>query len=176
MKKLNFSVEILYLFFIISISILFGKVLLDVRNAIGSKINQFMPQPTVQVEYKAYSYNDNDALDALDELIVIRTSEELESFENKLKDEKIEASWLKNKLKNYEDDFFTTKTLVVVTIVNENDVSFTRIGGVTKKNDYISITVNQKTKAQEATAKYTWLAILEIEDIDSKITIDIGKD
>ena len=176
MKKLNFSPEVLCLFFIVSISLLFGKGLLDIKTIIGAKINQFMPQPVVLVTYSAYSYNDKDAIESLDEVSVIRSVEELEEFKTKLKEEKIDINWLENKIKKYDDEFFKTKTLAIASLVNDNNISFTRISGVTKKNSYITIGVIQKTKNKEATNKYTWLSILEIEDTSSNITIEITKE
>ena len=155
MKKLNFSPEVLCLIFIVSISLLFGKGLLDVKTIIGAKINQFMPQPVIKVAYSAYSYNDKDAIESL---------------------EKIDVKWLNNKLKKYDEEFFKTKTLAVASIVNDNNISFTRISGVTKKNSYVTIGVIQKTKTIEPTDKYTWLSVLEIEDTTSTITIDITKE
>ena len=176
MKKLNFSPEVLCLFFIVSISLLFGKGLLDVKSIIGAKINQFMPQPVVLVTYSAYSYNDKDAIEALDKISVIRSIDELNEFKDKLKEEKIDVKWLNNKLKKYDEEYFQTKTLAVASIVNENNISFTRISGVTKKNSYVTIGVIQKTKTVEPTDKYTWLSVLEIEDTTSTITIDITKE
>lgn len=176
MKKLNFSPEVLCLIFIVSISLLFGKGLLDVKTIIGAKINQFMPQPVIKVAYSAYSYNDKDAIESLEKISIIRSVEELENFKTKLKEEKIDVKWLNNKLKKYDEEFFKTKTLAVASIVNDNNISFTRISGVTKKNSYVTIGVIQKTKTIEATDKYTWLSVLEIEDTTSTITINITKE
>ena len=176
MKKLNFSPEVLCLFFIVSVSLLFGKGLLDVKAIVGAKINQFMPQPIIKVAYSAYSYNDKDVIESLDKISIIRSVEELETFKTKLKEDKIDAKWLNNKLNKYDEEFFKTKTLAVASIVNENNISFTRISGVTKKNSYITIGIIQKTKTLEPTSKYTWLSVLEIEDTSSTITIDITKE
>jgi 16S rRNA C967 or C1407 C5-methylase (RsmB/RsmF family) len=69
----------------------------------------------------------------------------------------------------------TTKEQILK-VLNDNNISFTRISGVTKKNSYVTIGVIQKTKTIEPTDKYTWLSVLEIEDTTSTITIDITKE
>jgi len=175
MKKIKFSSEVLCLFFIISTSILFGKVLLDLKNIIGNNINTLIPQQTIAVNYNVYSYKEKDVIDKLNDISVMRNIDELKAFKNKLKEEKINVKWLENKLKVYEKDFFNEKTLVVISLVNDNNISITRVNNIYKKNNYITIGVTQKYKDYESTKKYTWLSVIEIEDNKSEISLDVNK-
>lgn len=175
MKKRYFSAEILCLFFIISSSILFGKTLLDVKTVLGAKINQYMPQPTIRVEYTAYSYKYKNEIKDIDELTIIKNEEELKRFRNKLDEKDIEISWLDKKIKDHDEEFFQDRVLAIICIVNDNNVSSIRINGVTKKNNYVTIGVSKRIKDFEANKKYTWLAVLEIEDIESKFVIETIK-
>ncbi|MBQ7104577.1 MAG: hypothetical protein IJN90_01830 [Bacilli bacterium] len=175
MKKKYFSAEILCLFFIISTSILFGKTLLDVKTVLGAKINQYMPQPTIRIEYKAFSYKYKKEIEDLEELTIIKNTEELEKFKDKLDEEDIDISWLNEKLKNHEEEFFNDHVLAIICIVNDNNISSTRINGVTKKNDYVTVGVTKKIKDFEPSKKYTWLAVLEIADVESKFVVETTK-
>jgi len=175
MKKIKFSSEVLCLFFIISTSILFGKVLLDLKNIIGNNINTLIPQQTIAVNYNVYSYKEKDVIDKLNDISVMRNIDELKDLKNKLKEEKINVKWLENKLKVYEKDFFNEKTLVVISLVNDNNISITRVNNIYKKNNYITIGVTQKYKDYESTKKYTWLSVIEIEDNKSEISLDVNK-
>lgn len=172
MKKVSFSPEILCLFFIISVSILFGKILINIKTTVGEKINQFMPQPTIQVEYQAYSYREKDIIE-LDELNIIRNIDDLNNFNDKIKEKEIK--WLNDKLKEYQDDYFDDKSLVVICLVNDNNVLSNRINSVTKKNNYITIGLSKREKDFEASKQYTWLSIIEITDKDSKVVLNIEK-
>lgn len=175
MKKKYFSAEILCLFFIISTSILFGKTLLDVKTVLGAKINQYMPQPTIRVEYKAFSYKYKNEIKDLEELTIIKNVEELDRFKKVLDEKDIDVSWLEKKIKDHDEEFFKDQVLAVICIVNDNNVSSIRINGVTKKNDYVTIGVSKKVKDYEPSKKYTWLAILEIKDIESKFVVETIK-
>jgi len=174
-KKIRFSAEILCLFFIICLTILFGKILYDVKNVINLKINQLIPQKQIVVEYQAFSYNLQNVINDIDELNIVKSEEDLNLFNKKLNEKNVNIKWLSNKLYIYDKDFFKDKTLIVLFIENDDNITITRINSVLKKNNNITIGVTKKQKDYDSNNKYTWLAILEISDRNSKILVDISK-
>jgi len=172
MRKRGFSAEILCLFFIISVTILFGKILNDVKSIVGVKLNELIPQPTIVVGYNAYSYKIEKTYDNFEELNIIRNIDDLKKFKNGLSHKKISIDWLDEKLSVYDEDSFDEKTIVILAINNGNNVTVTRINGVSKKNNDLTIGVSKHYKNQKITSEYTWLAVLEISDVNSRILLN----
>ena len=172
MNKKGFSAEVLCLFFIISTTILFGKILTDVKSIISVKMNQLIPQPVTNVEYVAHSYRIDETYDKLDEVNVIRNIEDLKKFKEKLVEEEISIDWLDKKLDNYNKEEFSNKTLVVLAVVNISQVTTTRVNSVGKKNNDLTISLSKTYKNKKENSKYTWLAVLELNDINSQILLN----
>lgn len=172
MKQKGLSAEILCLIFIISITVLFGKILTDVKNIISIKINQIIPQPTTPVDYDAYSYRIEDVYEKLKEVNIIRNVDELKKFKEYLADEDISIDWIDEKLEKYNKDEFKNKTVVVLAIVNNNNVTITRINGVSKKNNDLTIGISKNYKNVKVNSQYTWIAVLEISDSNSQILLN----
>ena len=172
MNKKGFSAEILCLFFIISVTILFGKILVDVKSIIRLQINQLIPQPAVMVDYNAYSFRTVEVYEDLDKFTIIRSTEDLKNFKEYLVDKEISIDWLDEKLDSYNKENFNDHTIVVLAIVNDNNVIVTRINGVTKKNNDVTIGVSKHYKNTSKKTKYTWLAVLELTDSDSQILVN----
>lgn len=172
MKKRGFSAEILCLFFIISVTILFGKILTDVKSIISVKVNQLIPQPTIVVDYNAYSYRTNDVYEDLKEINVIRSIDDLKDFKDNLINKEISIDWLDEKLEKYNKDNFSNKTVVVLAMVNDNNITVTRVNGISKKNNDLTIGISRTYKNKKVTSQYTWLAVLEISDTGSQILLN----
>ena len=86
MKKFSFPAEILCLFFIICVSVLFGKLLIDVKNVVGDKLEKFLliPQPAIVVDYQAYSYRYRKEIEGLQELTILKSEEDMDKFYEKV--------------------------------------------------------------------------------------------
>ena len=172
MQKRGFSAEILCLFFIISVTILFGKILVDVKSIIRVQINELIPKPAVIVDYNAYSFRTNEVYENLNDVTIIRSTNDLKKFKEYLVDKEISIDWLDEKLDSYNKENFDDHTIVVLSIVNDNNVTVTRINGITKKNNDVTIGISKHYKIISKKTKYTWLAVLELTDSDSQILIN----
>ena len=158
MNKKGFSAEILCLFFIISLTILFGKILIDVKNIISVKVNQLIPQPVENVGYEAYSYRLDTVYEDFKEMTIIRSVDDLKNFENYFK--------------KYDNEKFEDKTIVVLAIVNGNNITVTRVNSVTKKNNDVTISLSRTYKNKKVTSNYTWFAVIEINNTNSQILLN----
>lgn len=172
MRKRGFSAEILCLFFIISVTILFGKILVDIKSIIRVQINELIPQPAVMVDYNAYSFRTGVVYEDLDNMTIIRSTDDLKKFKEYLVDKEISIDWLDEKLDDYNKENFNDHTIVVLAIVNDNNVTVTRINGITKKNNDVTIGISKHYKNTSKKSKYTWLAVLDLTDSDSQIIIN----
>ena len=172
MNKKGFSAEILCLFFIISLTILFGKILIDVKNIISVKVNLLIPQPVENVEYEAYSYRIDTVYENFKEMTIIRSVDDLKTFKEDIVDDDIDIDWLDEKLEKYDNEKFEDKTIVILAIVNGNNITVTRVNSVTKKNNDVTIGISRTYKSKTVTSKYTWLAVLEINNTDGKILLN----
>jgi hypothetical protein len=172
MRKRGFSAEILCLFFIISVTILFGKILVDVKSIIRVQINELIPKPAVVVDYNAYSFRTNEVYEDLNDVTIIRSTNDLKKFKEYLVDKEISIDWLDEKLDSYNKENFDDHTIVVLSIVNDNNVTVTRINGITKKNNDVTIGISKHYKSVSKKTKYTWLAVLDLTDSDSQILIN----
>ena len=172
MIKRGFSAEVLCLFFIITITIFFGKILTDVKNIISIKINQLIPQPTIVVEYNAYSYRVEETYDDLKEINVIRNKEDLKKMIDVVDDKNNDIDWLEDKLEIYDEEIFKDKTIVVLAVVNDNNITTTRVNGISKKNNDLIIGLSKNYKNKKVTGQYTWLSVLEISDTGSQILLN----
>ena len=119
MQKRGFSAEILCLFFIISVTILFGKILVDVKSIIRVQINELIPKPAVIVDYNAYSFRTNEVYEDLNDVTIIRSTNDLKKFKEYLVDKEISIDWLDEKLDSYNKENFDDHTIVVLSIVND---------------------------------------------------------
>lgn len=172
MRKRGFSAEILCLFFIISVTILFGKILVDIKSILRVHINQLIPQPAIIVDYNAYSFRTNEVYEDLNDVTIIRSTNDLKKFKEYLVDKEISIDWLDEKLDQYNKENFDDHTIVVLAIVNDNNVTVTRINGITKKNNDVTIGISKHYKNVSKKTKYTWLAVLDLTDSDSQILIN----
>ena len=172
MNKKGFSAEILCLFFIVSLTILFGKILIDVKNIISVKVNQLIPQPVENIEYEAYSYRIDTVYEDFKEMTIIRSVDELKKFKEDIVDDDIDIDWLDEKLEKYDNEKFEDKTIVILAIVNGNNITVTRVNSVTKKNNDVTIGLSRTYKSKTVTSKYTWLSVLEINNTDGQILLN----
>ncbi len=171
MKRFNFSGEILSLFFIITIAFLFGKVLLDIKEMFGLEISE-LEKNNIPIEYDVISHRENKRIETMKDLTIIRTPEDLRYFVEVVKKSGNDAKWLRTKLNGYSAEYFKTKTLVVISIVNDNNVSLVRVSNLYKNEDTVHVQLTKKVKKVDPTSKYTWFALIEIEDVDSAIEIN----
>lgn len=172
MNKKGFSAEILCLFFIISLTILFGKILVDVKSIISVKLNQLIPQPVENVEYNAYSYRSDIVYENLKQMTVIRSVSDLKKFKEDIVDDEISIDWLDEKLEKYDNEKFDDKTLVILAMVNGNNITVTRVNSVTKKNNDVTVSLSRTYKNKKVNSYYTWLAIIEVSDAESQILLN----
>ena len=172
MNKKGFSAEILCLFFIISLTILFGKILIDVKNIISVKVNQLIPQPVENVGYEAYSYRLDTIYEDFKEMTIIRSVDDLKKFKEDIVDDDIDIDWLDEKLEKYDNEKFEDKTIVVLAIVNGNNITVTRVNSVTKKNNDVTISLSRTYKNKKVTSNYTWFAVIEINNTNSQILLN----
>lgn len=177
MKKNVFSSEILCLFLIVTSTIFFGKIIVDVKDIIVINLNALVPTKSITVPYQAYSYKMNSKIDAINQLNIIDDKEELDDFMNLLNQEKVNIKWLNDKLKNYDEDYFENKTILVINMVTKKKISATRINKIYKKNENsdIIIRLNQLLRESPKEGEYSWLAIVELEDTTSEIKIMIDE-
>ena len=84
-------------------------------------------------------------------------------------------NFLNSRLDQYDSKFFKKKTLVIVSLVNDNNVLTTRVSDIYKSNDEIIVEVSKTMKDIEPTKKTTWFAVIEIEDKNSEIKLDVIK-
>lgn len=174
MKKISFSAEILCLFFIICVSILFGKLLIDVKTVVGDKLEKFLiiPQPAIVVDYQAYSYRYRKEIKDLQELTILEDEEDLKDLKDELKKDKIEVKWLDKKLDSIDKEVFKDKKIAVVCIANDNNVTSIRISDVYKQKNDITIQVVRTVNDATPTKKFTWLSVIEITDTESDIYLE----
>ena len=175
MKKNVFSSEILCLFFIVTSTIFFGKIIVDVKDIIVINLNALVPTKSITVPYQAYSYKMNSKIDEIEQLNIIDNKEELDNFMYLLNKEKVNIKWLNDKLKSYDEDFFENKTILVINMITKKKISATRINKIYKRNENsdIIIRLNQLLKESPKEGEYSWLAIIELEDMDNEIKIMI---
>lgn len=174
MKKISFSAEILCLFFIISVSILFGKLLIDVKNVVGDKLEKFLiiPQPAIVVDYQAYSYRYRKEIKGLQELTILKNEDDLKDLIDELEHDDIEVKWLNKKLASIDKKIFEEKNIAVVCVVNDNNVASIRISDVYKQKNDITVQVVRTINDTTPTKKYTWLSVIEISDTESDIYLE----
>lgn len=172
MKKKGFPAEILCLFFIISVTIMLGKILTDVKNIINLKINELIPQTETQIDYNAYSFRTEKVYEDFKELNIIRNIEDLKNFKQDLVDKNINIDLLDEKLNEYTNESFDKKTLVILNITNNDNITVTRITNVSKKNNNLVIRVNRHYKNKKVTKQYSWMAVLELDDYNSQILLN----
>lgn len=177
MKKNVFSSEILCLFLIITSTIFFGKITVDVKDIIVINLNALAPTKSITVPYQAYSYKMNSKIDKINQLNIMDDKEDLNNFIYLLNKEKINIKWLNDKLKNYDEEFFKNKTILVVNVVTAKKISATRINKIYKRseNSDIIIRLNQLLRESPKEGEYSWLAIVELEDTTSEIKIMIDE-
>ena len=174
MRRSGFSSEILCLFFIITISVLFGKVLLDVKTSFALETDNSDYESQV-IDYQAYSHRNEKRIECLKDITVIKNEEDLNYFKDLVKRVDIDVKWLDEKLNSIDQDFFKDKTLVVLSIVNDNNVTSTRISDIYAKKDEIVISVEKRVRDFESTKKYTWFAVIELDNKNSDVVLDIIK-
>lgn len=174
MKKFSFPAEILCLFFIICVSVLFGKLLIDVKNVVGDKLEKFLliPQPAIVVDYQAYSYRYRKEIEGLQELTILKSEEDLKDLIDELEKDDIKVKWLNKKLDSIDKEVFKEKNIAVICVVNDNNVTSIRIGDVYKQKDDITVQVVRTISDKTPTKKFTWLSVIEITDIESDIYLE----
>ena len=174
MKRFSFPGEVLCLFFIITVVTFFGKILLDVKASFDAEIGA-LQKNNVVVDYDAYSHKDNARIETMKDVTIIKNMGDLNYFSNLLKETNVNVKWLTNKIGNYSEDYFQNKTLVVVSIINDDNVISTRINDVYRNDDDIIVEINKKIKDVKVNSKYTWFAIIELSDIYDTVKLDIIK-
>ncbi len=172
MKKRGFSSEVLCLFFIVTIVILFGKILMDVKSAFEPALKDL--SNNVRVDTRIYSHRVNERIEYLKDIMIIRDTDDLKFYNDLFKKVKLNDDTLINKLKNYNDDYFKTHSLVILSLVNDDNVISMRSNSIYKNDDGIVIELTKKYKNSAPTKKYyTWFAVVEIADVDSPISLKI---
>lgn len=176
MKKFSFSSEILTLFFIITIAVSVGKVLVDVKNIFADAIKGD-EKTGVEIIHNAYTYYEKNAcIETIKDLTVIRNMDELKHFQELLTKVNVNIEWLNSKLANYNEEYFEKKVLIVISIVNDNNINITKINDVSKENDEITIELVRKVDNTKPTKKYTLFTIVEIEDRDSEYKLNLVRE
>lgn len=177
MKKKGFSSEILCLFLIITSTIFFGKIVVDVKDIIVINLNALAPTKSINFPYQAYSYKMNSKIDKINQLNIIDNKEDLDNFIYLLNKEKVDIKWLNDKLKSYGEEFFKNKTILVINMVTKKKISATRINKIYKRSEEsnIIIRLNQLLRESPKEGEYSWLAIVELEDTTSEIKILIDE-
>lgn len=172
MKKRGFSSEVLCLFFIVTIVVLFGKILMDVKSAFEPALKDL--SNNVRVETRIYSHRVNERIEYLKDIMIIRDTDDLKFYNDLFKKVKLNDDTLINKLKNYNDEYFKTHSLVILSLVNDNNVISMRSNSIYKNEDGIVIELTRKYKNSSPTKQYyTWFAVVEIADVDSPISLKI---
>ena len=171
--KSGFSKEILCLFFIICSSIMFGNVLIEIKAAVNDRVESISSH-VEHLEYHVSSYKPNKKIEGLDEITVIRNVDELKTFKEGLLEKKLNISWLNTKLDNYsEEEYYKTNTIIVLCLDNKGRVIANRVTDVIK--DESDVTIEVEKRVLESEADYSWIAVVDILDIDSDISIKIKK-
>ncbi len=170
--KFNLSKEILCLILIICSSIMLGKVLMEVKYAINDRVES-LTSHIEHLNYSVYSYRPTKKVEKLDEITVIRNVNDMKMFkEEKIKD--LDIDWLNEKLNNYADEnFYTEHTLVVLCLENYGRTISNRVTDIYKENTDVTIKIDKKIL--DTDIRYSWIAVIDIEDLDSDIGININK-
>ena len=171
--KSGFSKEILCLFFIICSSIMLGNVLIQIKSTLNERVESITSH-VEHIEYHVSSYKPNKKIEGLDEITVIRNVDEMKTFKEGLLEKKINISWLNSKLDNYsEEEYYQTNTIIVLCLDNKGRVIANRVTDVLK--DETEVTIEVEKRVLESDADYSWIAIVDILDIDSDISTKINK-
>ena len=173
MKKKGIPSEVLCLFFIVMTAILFGKILVDVKNVFDPNLKDEIYDS--KLEYHPYSHRENSRIEKVKDMTIIRNVDDLKYYKNVLREVNITIKWLNDRLKKYDEEFFEENTLVVLSLVNDNNVTSLRINNIYKRKDEVIIELNKTIKDYKATSKYTWFSVIEIADKDDEIVLDIEK-